>query len=217
MITFDTASSSGNTTGTTGTLAHTIGSGSNRILLVGVLSFQNGTSASGVTYNGTPLTQAALYNPGGGTGVTLELWYLLNPAVGTHNIVVTFPTSQTMEIGGASFFGAAQTAPTDGTHNATGNGSSISNSISTTTDNDLVFDIAYQGRNISPAQTDASWTNNVNGGNKQLQASYQISSTHGSYNNTWTGAGGFDWFDTILAIKPFVPTSTDNSLFFAGH
>ncbi|MCO6451001.1 MAG: S8 family serine peptidase [Caldilineales bacterium] len=90
------------------TWAHTIASGNNRILTVG-MSLIGGQSTS-VTYGGAPLTLAGRY-----TGVnshTVEIWRLLAPPVGAANIVATFDAARQATGGGQAFNGVHQTTPT---------------------------------------------------------------------------------------------------------
>jgi uncharacterized repeat protein (TIGR01451 family) len=99
------------------TFSHTT-TGTNLLMVVGVsmnISGRNTTTVSGVTYNGVALTSA-------GTAISItnrrtELWYLIAPATGTHNVVVTLsvpgfgnPIIGTVA-GAATFTGADQTTP----------------------------------------------------------------------------------------------------------
>src|SRR4051794_20703563 len=74
------------------TFAHSV-SGTYRLLLVGVslnISGSTGTTVSALTYNGTALTRIAQINQG--TVRRVEIWQLLNPPVGTANVVLTLGT-----------------------------------------------------------------------------------------------------------------------------
>jgi len=70
------------------TWSHAVGTGSSRLLIVGV-SVRDTTkgSATGVTYGGTSLT--LIGRATNGTTVETTQWYLLNPTSGTANVVVT--------------------------------------------------------------------------------------------------------------------------------
>ncbi len=72
------------------TLAHT-SAGANRVLVVGVsinISNNTGATVSGVTYQGVALTLSGAHNDAGNTR-RVELWYLINPATGSNNVIVT--------------------------------------------------------------------------------------------------------------------------------
>ncbi len=71
-------------------LAHTT-AGTNRVLVVGVsinITNNTGAAVTGVTYQGTALTLSGAHIDAGNTR-RVELWYLINPATGTNNVVVT--------------------------------------------------------------------------------------------------------------------------------
>lgn len=72
-------------------------------------------TAIGVTYNGVALTRAGFHNDS--TNVRrVEMWYLINPTTGNHNVVVTESISSAAAtigtvVGAATFTGADQTTP----------------------------------------------------------------------------------------------------------
>src|SRR6202166_4572983 len=98
------------------TLAHT-STGSNLVLVVGIsMDIFRGSTAtvSGVTYNSVSLTRAGFHNDSSNQRRT-EMWYLLAPATGNKNIVVTVnvPAAGTIGtvVGATTFTGADQTSP----------------------------------------------------------------------------------------------------------
>ena len=112
-----TSSSRRLTTGTTTlTFAHTT-TGTNLVLVVGVsMNISGGVSATvgGVTYNGVALTKAGAHNDSANQRRT-EMWYLIAPATGTHNVIVTvkvpFAATIGTVAGATTFTGADQTSP----------------------------------------------------------------------------------------------------------
>ena len=150
-VTFDAASSN-NTLDVTNTVlswSHTVGSGSNRILLVGV-SLRNGGSqtVSGITYGGTALT--LLGSAANGTNIRGELWYLKNPAAGAATVQVTISGAATYFAAGAASFFNVEQGSSFGTA-VTGNGNSANPSVSVTSAaGELVVDILAK-RNTSEA------------------------------------------------------------------
>ena len=99
------------------TLAHT-STGTNLVLIVGVsinITNNTGATVTGVTYNGVPLTLAGTHNDAGNTR-RVEMWSLVSPAIGAHNVVVTFSlpggtgTLGTV-VGAITFTGTDQTSP----------------------------------------------------------------------------------------------------------
>jgi signal peptidase I len=97
------------------TFAHT-STGSNLVLVVGVsmnIFGGNTSTVSGVIYNGVALTRAGFHNDSANQRRT-EMWYLIAPATGNHNVTVTanIPAGTIGAVAGATTFtGADQTSP----------------------------------------------------------------------------------------------------------
>lgn len=120
------------------TLSHTCG-GSHRLLVVvfsGMRSALGSWSVTGVTYNGTSLTQAAANESSGSSrNVRTEVWYLVNPPGGS-SYTVSVSTSVTMQafsLAAISLTGVDQSSPVGNTGTDTGNKASYAASISTGT------------------------------------------------------------------------------------
>ena len=108
-ITQDAVSSASTTAAASLTFAHTVSSGSDRLLLVEVVINKSGTTVSSVTYGGAALTKV-------GSAVNAmmdtELWYLTAPTAGTANVVVTASGGNPgITAGATSFLGVDQTTP----------------------------------------------------------------------------------------------------------
>lgn len=134
VIAFD-ASSEGSAGASSLTFSHTT-SGSNRILWCGTYVSDSAT-VSGVTYNSVAMTSA-------GTAVLdadgrrQYLWYLLAPATGANNVVVSAtPGSPNIRAVCASYTGAQQSGVPDAyaTKDDTTNVSSFSHNITTVANN----------------------------------------------------------------------------------
>lgn len=110
----------GSGTGTSLTYGHTV-SGSDRILVVGVTLYSDSTqTVSTVTYGGVSLTLIS-----GCTAeqadIRTEQWYLIAPAAGTANVVVTLSaTSGAIASTAVSFTGVDQSTPLGTCVTATG-------------------------------------------------------------------------------------------------
>ena len=91
------------------TWSHTVGSGSNRILIVDI-STRHSDAVTSVTYDGLALQ---LIGAEGDVGneAHIEMWDLVAPPVGTGNIVVALNSSQTISAGAVDFFGVNQSTP----------------------------------------------------------------------------------------------------------
>ena len=153
-ISFDAASRAAtSSTGQTSlTWSHTVGSGTDRMLVVSVAVEDSGTAdaaVSGVTYNGAALTSVpnSLVNGGGSGIIQTQLFYQVNPATGAHNVVVTFhgPVDGTSS-GAVSLFGVVQGAPERvATKVDTSGADSISTSVTTATAGAWVVDVVGSG------------------------------------------------------------------------
>jgi hypothetical protein len=102
---------------------HTVANKPNRILVVVVGPFGDGssTSVTSVTYNGDALTKAV-----GSTTAerNAQIWYRLNPDTGTHAISVSGSWDYCTG-GSVSFYNAAQLAPETGSNSGSGTSSSV--------------------------------------------------------------------------------------------
>ncbi len=155
-ISFDAASSKASTTSISSlSWSHTLGAGTDRIVIVGVTA-ENTTATnaavSSVTFNGVAAT--AVPNSlisGGGTGIIeTQLFYVLNsslPAPGTYTVQVTFHGSiQGAAVGAVSLFGVNQSAPESVATKVDSSGAdSISTSITTHTNGAWVVDAVGSG------------------------------------------------------------------------
>lgn len=103
------------------TSSFTVGSGSNRLLLVCVSYATNSSNrVSSVTYNGTGLTSLIVTTIGGVNKLVQEVWYLRAPPTGTANVVVNLNATgvSIMGVGAISLADANQSAPGLGTSTA---------------------------------------------------------------------------------------------------
>jgi len=97
------------------TISHTT-SGSNRLMLVGIsINNDNLETVSSITYNGVALSLVGFvdHQGGGGDDSRVEIWKLVDPAVGTFNIVITFSAGlkRYAVAGVTTFTGVDQTDP----------------------------------------------------------------------------------------------------------
>ena len=106
------AVSAGDTRPATLTISHTTGSGTDRLMLVGI-SFVNDQTetVTSVTYDGVPLTKVGERNSSDDARV--EIWYLTSPPSGTYNVVITFsaPLGRAAVAGVMTFTGVNQSTP----------------------------------------------------------------------------------------------------------
>ena len=111
-------------------------------------------SATSVTYNGTALTFAGASTNG---TVRSELWYLVAPPTGAHNVVVTAPNANAVTATSMSFTGVDQTTPLGSTVTAIGTGTT--SSVSTTSAiGEPLFDVAGAVGTTAPTVAGATQT-----------------------------------------------------------
>lgn len=126
------------------TYSLTVGAGSDRFLVVGNrVRNPTGVTVSGVTYNGVALTQLATYSPQATqTNISASLFYLATPSTGANNVVATSSVTSTGDFRSAasSYSGVNNAAPedSDGTR---ASASTLSRTVTTTTDNSWVVGI----------------------------------------------------------------------------
>lgn len=127
-IAYDTSTAGGNNGGgTSHTYAHTC-TGSDLILFVAVATNQSDDLISGVTYNSVAMT---LVDKQQGTSTNYSyLYYLLNPATGEHNVVISATGTCTIYSDSASYTGAKQTGQPDSKGKGTATGATLA--LSTT-------------------------------------------------------------------------------------
>lgn len=123
------------------TFSHTVPSGNQRLLVV--IIYQEGTrDVTKITYSGTDLTRAIRQDSASTFRCQVQIWYLVNPPVGTANVAVTYSGNQDWDgIAVLNYVGVHQTSPvgaTAGTTLATASTTQTVN-INTTTANSMII------------------------------------------------------------------------------
>lgn len=145
-IAFDSSSFGNSNSATSITFSHTC-SGLNRILFVGV-STVSARTISSVTYNGIAMTNI---NRSGGSQV-VALYYLIGPATGTNNIVVTIDSTSFIYADSVSYTGVAQSGQPDAQNTSASTNTTRTTSVTTVADNCWAVLIA---RGVSDGDTNA--------------------------------------------------------------
>jgi hypothetical protein len=133
-ITYDNSKDGGNNGGTTNSLtyAYTVGTGSSRLLLVNLVGDTVEDDISSVTYAGAAMTFLAKIQAPSSNNWQY-LYYLLNPASGSNNVVVTAATPHYLISEAASWFNVKQSAQPDALTTNTAPATSTSMTTSLTT------------------------------------------------------------------------------------
>jgi uncharacterized repeat protein (TIGR01451 family) len=202
----DTLTSVANTT----TWSHTTAAGTNRLLLVAVsMNLRNatGTTISGVTYGGTPLTLLDAITDAAPDTRT-EVWYLLNGPTGANNVVITAggitPGEDVESVSSATTFSNAdQSAPPTAT--AIGNGSPASVTLTGTAATDLIIDFvgARESVTLTPngAQTTGYNTSTGTSGNDIQAGSSGRAAATPNTTMTWTLSSTRRWSHIAVGVK----------------
>lgn len=136
------------------TFAYTCSSGSNRLLVVLVLGDTSVNDVTGVTYNGVSMTLAAPPGlaPGGPDNRWLYLFWLVAPATGTNNVVISASSTHYILGGAADYTGVSQTGQPDATTTHAGSGSitALATSITTVANNSWAILVENNGGGLPP-------------------------------------------------------------------
>jgi hypothetical protein len=209
-VAFERAST-GTTAGNTLTFAHTVGSGRDRYLTVAVaLTPASTANVSSLSYDGLPLTRIGFRT---GSSCRTELWGLVTPPSGSHDVTLVASGNASAVIAGASSYVGVDPARPVGpfaSHAGTDNApASAEVSVANTAD-DLTFDIvcgtgaAAPTPNQGPGQS-TRWERTR--GNLAAAGSTQLNAGSGRANMSWTlnGNGAIEWTIATAPLKPAPP------------
>jgi len=189
------------------------------LLVVGVDTFYIAArysiqAVTGITYNGVALTKIDAQDAG--VYCRSELWYLIAPAAGTHDIVVTLADVTGYIVGGAtSWTGADQSSPLGTAAKATGTTTPVTVNV-TSVAGEYVVDsaCAYKATAITltvGASQTSAWnetpaTGYVGAGSYEASAS--------TITMSWTlSAAALGWATVAVPIKPSTaPGATDTTV-----
>lgn len=203
-IAFDNASSKDAGNVSSSTLSHTC-TGSGLVLIVGVVA-DSAAAPTSVTYNGVGMT--ATVTP----GTSNTMWYLVNPATGANNIVVTFAASHYFNIGAMSFTGCNTSSPIGVTGTSSGTTNPAQATLSTTVSNSwLVATLFHNGNSSATAITSNTIGYNIytTTDNFHGVGVYRSTTTTGSYDvGENMGTPSDSWNIGAIELKPGNSVST---------
>ena len=205
-LTLDASSSTSGAAVSSLTWSHTVGSGDERILIVGVSLRKNSQSVSNITYGGVGGFTLIGSQLDGGADHRAELWYKLMPAVGTANVVVTIAGGTVDAVGGAvSFFNVDQTTPLGTFVGATNTSTTPSVTVTSAT-GEIVVDVMSSNGDSGTVSVGAGQTQQWNlksgTGDGNEAGSGSTESGASSVTMSWTLAASNKWAIGAVSIKP---------------
>ncbi|MEK7556886.1 MAG: hypothetical protein AAB538_02830, partial [Patescibacteria group bacterium] len=104
------------------THGETVGSGSDRLLLVGISQGNTAAVLTSVTWDqgGTNQAMTRINGVAQATDARVELWKLVNPTAGNKTLRIVSPSSVGVAVGLVSYTGVDQTTPNDTSATAAG-------------------------------------------------------------------------------------------------
>lgn len=212
-ITHDASSGADMTTTNSFTISHTVGSYTNRLLVVCVTARLYPQSCTSVTYAGVNLTKAVT---NGYANFDTTIWYLVNPATGANNVVVTLSGNDTGRgmIGIASFYNVNVGNPLSLTSTANGEvTTSVTNSFTSLADGCMA--IHCMGTDSDAGGTEGSGETVIK---KRASAdsggsTYKALGTYGSESMAWTNLSAGSSIASAVAV--FNPASTPRVIFIS--
>lgn len=198
-IAFDASSSGFTNSGTSVTFAHTC-TGSDRILFVGVMA-SSARTISSVTYNGVAMTNI---NRSAG-GQPCALYYLIAPATGSNNVVVTIDSTSFCYCAALSYTGAKQSGQPDANNTNQATTSSLATSVTSVADNCWAVLVA---RNDTDGNTSAGTGSTIRVGSGsgliQMYDTNGPKTPAGSISMTVTNVVSYDTTTAMASFSPSV-------------
>lgn len=179
-----------------------VSSGINRLLKVEVET-ESANAITGITYDGVALTHAVTATNG---TLRNEQWYLIAPAVGTYDIVVTMSAPSYLTCGAETYVSVNQSSPIGVTQTATGSSLSPSLVLTTGTTNSIVSDSLATGTlpivyTVGPGQT-VNWSITANPNARQGASSVELAGTSpDAVTMSWVITQSVPWALTAVEIK----------------
>ena len=185
------------------TISHTV-SGTDRLLVVAISQGNVNSPVATITYGGTPLTALGTESAG---PPRIEMWYLVNPLVGTADVELTFSgtPSDGAVVGIMNLTNVNQTTPFGPFVSNAGNGTA---SVDVTSaEGELVIDVIAKDNAVAPA-VGAGQTEKWN--EAFSNSAYGALSTRpGAKTVTMAWWSADDWAIGAVSVKPLDPESTN--------
>lgn len=210
-VTLDAQSMNEKVGGTTLTQAHTVTAGGGNRILVVMCSLRSTSVTLTATYAGQNMTATA-GSPYLGTGLENYIFYIVNPALGTNDWVVTQSSALAMICNAYSATNVDQVTPLGDEDNVCSSGTSSTRTL-TANDSDLIIDI--NSLNIESAALTAGADQTVGSGlpfeSSGTTLTHSSSRQAGTVDDimswSWTGAAQYCLSAVTLSNSTYVSSS----------
>lgn len=198
-IAFDAVSSGADNPTTALTYSHTC-TGSNLILITYVWVEDGADIVTGITYNSVAMTRVDTIQHSGGAKRSY-MYYLLNPATGAHNVVVSTSAGDNVHSISASYTGAKQSGQPDSS-NKTAQASGATLTLSTTVVASNCWLVSGVGDSNGSAASTGTTERTSGAGVANIGDSNGVVGT-GSQSMVWSpGNSGTEEAGIIVSIAP---------------
>jgi len=206
-IAYDSSAQSNTGAASSLTFSHTC-TGSERLLIVDAY-WGDSRTVSSVTYNSVSMTQVVAPLDTGG-GERHGMYYLIAPATGANNVVITLSGSTGIVGISSSYTGVDQTTPTDANRTETGleTGTTYAEALTTVTDNSWVVwgTREYAGRTITAGANTALRQREASVYGMIVADSNAAVTPAGSRTLNLNANLSGNWYsDILMSLKPSAP------------
>jgi len=176
---------------------HTVGSGTNRLLMVSVAT-RGAEAVSAITYGGVSMTRADGITPG---NMHTALWYLLDPASGTASVSMTCTTTLIITAQAVSLSGVNQSTPFGTLVKASGTSAAATVNASSGVGEVVIDFVSTRG---GEALTEGAGQTSIIETINSTYISSGVSTEPGAATTTmsWTWATGVAWSQIAIPVKP---------------
>src|SRR3990167_2462235 len=209
-IAFDAGTHKTAETGTTLTYSPTVGAGANRILVVGASDGDTSSDTiTGITYGGVAMTRF----PNGFVGSAVAssfLYFLVAPATGANNVVVTCSLSHSLRSACASYTGAAQTGQPDSGANEANTATPVELNGTTVADNSWAVGYCQAGDAIT-ASAGTTLRGSGTGSAHQIMDKNAATTPAGAFTLNFTIGSTTESSSCFGSIAPVAATTTTST------
>jgi hypothetical protein len=180
-------------------VSHTCGSGATLLVLSLVVKGNVVRTGGAPSYNGA--TMSVVESLVIATETNCEMWYLVNPSIGTYNVSIPNSGGLTLYAITSSYKAqAGYTSALDVSNSNTGVSANPSLSVTTTVGGDVIVDTLGDGYNNKPTANNQTLLYSTDDGLYSDNAQYALQANAGLITFTWTVASD-DWCMIVGAFK----------------